>query len=253
MRTVLSTDKSIQVNDTVLSKYGDATNDVWNLVMPSGGWHSSGRPERIIINDSVDLIHKDNIYEASGTNNVTIRVDVSRIYRESKCNVDWFTFDYDFRIIPQNLASPVGDYNITYPSNGFYNDQNISLVVKYGPTSSPYKYSETVATFGSTNWGPSGRIVTGAFTTESQIDYLQRISWWVVTDSDESPIRLTYNYSDRYGQGFSGTKSTSWYTFDNIDSGIQLCSTTDFNYGSTSGLVGSTSRNISLSNTKRVY
>lgn len=253
MRSVLSTDKSILLNDQPLSKYGDANNEVWNITMPSGGWN--GRPERIILNNSIDLIHKDNVYEAYGTNNVAIRVDIDSVYKDSKCGVDWIAFNYDFRIIPQNLVSPIGDYNITYPATGFYNDQNIYLVVKYGPDSMPYKYSETVAIFGPGNWGPAGRRDYSGFTTESQTEQLGRISWWVVTESDESPIRLTYNFSDRYGQGFSGSKSTSWYSFNGIDSGIHLCALTlaGFSPTSTSGLVGSTSREISLSNSKRIY
>lgn len=254
MRSVLSTDKNILLNDQPLSKYGDATNNVWNITMPNGGWKGSGKPVRIwLANTGTDFIHQDDIYEATGSNYVSIQVDISRIYKDSKCSEDWFTFDYDFRIIPQNLVSPVGDYNIGYSPTCLYNDQDIYLVVKYGTASNPYMYSEIVDTFNSTSWGPSVRRVTGGFVTSKKIDYLERISWWVVTENDEAPIRLTYNYSDRYGQGFSGTKSQSWYSFYDIDSGRELCSATSFGYTSASGMVGSTAQSISVSNSKRIY
>lgn len=251
MRTALTTDKSIQVNDTALSSYGNNLNRVWNLQMPSGGWN--GRPERIILNDSIDLIHLDNVYEANGTNYLEIAITASNIQAESRCGEDWFTFDYDFRLIPHNLVSPVGDYNITYPTNCLYNDQDIRLVVHYGPTSEPYKYSETVYTFKSGKWGPSILRNTGYFTTFVQPDILTSISWWAYTPNDSSPTVLTYNYSDRYGQGFSGSQTQNYYGFSNIEYGAELCSTTTFGGSSVSGSINSRERNITLFNSKRIY
>ena len=251
MRTALSVDKSIQVNDTALPTYGNDLNRVWNLKMPSGGWN--GRPERIILNDSIDLVHLDNVYEANGTNYLEIAVTVSNIHAESKCGEDWFTFDYDFKMIPHNLVSPVGDYNITYPTGCLYNDQYIRLVVKCGPTSDPYKYSETVSTFGSGKWGPNSVRNTGSFTTLSQTETLNAISWWVYTSKDSSPTVLTYNYSDRYGQGFSGSKKQYYYGFSNTEYGVELCSTTTFGGISVSGSINSIEKDISLFNSKRIY
>lgn len=251
MRTALSVDKSIQVNDLVLQQYGNDLNRVWNLQMPSGGWN--GRPERIILNDSIDLIHKDNIYEANGTNYLEISLTVSNIYAESRCGEDSFTFDYDFKMIPHNLVSPVGDYNITYPTNCLYNDQNISLVVKYGPSNDPYKYSENVSTFGKGKWGPDMLRNTGDFTTLSQTDTLGAISWWIYTKNDSSPTVLTYNYSDRYGQGFSGSETQPYYGFSNTEYGVELCSASSFGGSSVSGSIESLPRNITLFNSKRIY
>ena len=251
MRTALSTDKSIQVNDSVLQQYGNDLNKVWNLQMPSGGWN--GRPERIILNDSIDLIHKDNVYEANGTNYLEIAVTFSNIHAESRCGEDWFTFDYDFKLIPHNLVSPVGDYNITYPTGCLYNDQDIRLVVEYGPTSEPYKYSETVSTFKSGNWGPNSVSNTSSFTTLSQTETLNKISWWVYTQNDSSPTVLTYNYSDRYGQGFSGSKTQKYYGFSNTEYGKELCSTTTFGGSSVSGSIESLPKDITIFNSKRIY
>ena len=251
MRTALSVDKSIQVNDSVLQQYGNDLNRVWNLQMPSGGWN--GRPERIILNDSIDLIHKDNVYEANGTNYLEIALTVSNIILESRCGEDWFTFDYDFKMIPHNLVSPVGDYNITYPTGCLYNDQNIRLVVSYGPTSDPYKYSETVSTFNSGNWGPNSVSNTGSFNTFRQTETLNAISWWVYTKNDSSPTVLTYNYSDRYGQGFSGSKTQNYYGFSNTEYGRELCSTTTFGGSSVSGSIESLPKSITIFNSKRIY
>lgn len=251
MRTRLSIDKSIQVNDISLPKYGNNLNEVWNLQMPSGGWN--GRPERIILNDSIDLIHYDNIYEANGTNYLEIALTVSNIYLESRCGEDKFTFDYDFKMIPHNLVSPVGDYNITYPTNCLYNDQDIRLVVSYGPSNDPYKYSETVSTFGKGKWGPDMVKNTGSFITFTKTDTLTNISWWVYTSNDSSPTVLTYNYSDRYGQGFSGSETQHYYGFSNTEYGVVLCSITTFGGSSVSGSIESLPRNISLFNSKRIY
>lgn len=259
MRTRLSRDKSIQINDVSLPKYGNNLNEVWNLKMPSGGWN--GRPERIILNDSIDLIHKDNVYEANGTNYLEIALTVSFIHVESKCGEDWFTFDYDFKMIPHNLVSPVGDYNIEYPTGCLYNDQDIRLVVEYGPTSEPYKYSETVSTFdsdkvgpfGSGKWGPDMLRNTGSFTTLSKSDNLSNISWWVYTSKDSSPTVLTYNYSDRYGQGFSGSKTQKYYGFSNTEYGVELCSTTTFGGSRVSGSIESLPKDITIFNKKRIY
>lgn len=251
MRTALSVDKSIQVNDSVLQQYGNDLNRVWNLQMPSGGWN--GRPERIILNDSIDLIHKDNIYEANGTNYLEISLTVSNIQVNSSCSEDWFTFNYDFKMIPHNLVSPVGDYNITYPTGCLYNDQNISLVVEYGQSNNPYKYSETVTTFGKGKWGPNMLRNTDYFITAGQTDILNAISWWVYTSNDSSPTVLTYNYSDRYGQGLSGSKTQHYYGFSNTEYGVMLCSTATFGYSSVSGSIESLQRNISLFNSKRIY
>lgn len=251
MRTALSVDKSIQVNDSVLQQYGNDLNRVWNLQMPSGGWN--GRPERIILNDSIDLIHKDNVYEANGTNYLEIALTVSNIHAESKCGEDWFTFNYDFKLIPHNLVSPVGDYNITYPTGCLYNDQNIRLVVEYGPSNDPYKYSETVSTFVKGKWGPDMLRNTGDFITLSKTETLNAISWWVYTSNDSSPTVLTYNYSDRYGQGFSGSETQHYYGFSNTEYGVELCSTTTFGGTSVSGSIESIQRNITLFNSKRIY
>lgn len=251
MRTALSVDKSIQVNDSVLQQYGNDLNRVWNLQMPSGGWN--GRPERIILNDSIDLIHKDNIYEANGTNYLEIAITVSNILAESRCGEDWFTFDYDFKMIPHNLVSPVGDYNITYPTGCLYNDQNIRLVVHYGPSNLPYKYSETVATFGTGKWGPDMLRQTGSFNTLHQTEFLKSISFWVYTPNDSSPTVLTYNYSDRYGQGFSGSKTQKYYGFSNTEYGKELCSTTTFGGISVSGSIESLPKDITIFNSKRIY
>lgn len=251
MRTALTPDKSIKINDVSLPTYGNDLNRVWNIQMPSGGWN--GRPERIILNDSIDLIHKDNIYEGNSPTYIRYQVDVSNIHAESKCGEDWFTFDYDFKILPKNLNSIVGDYNITYPSNCFYNDQKISLIVKYGTTNDPYKYSETVATFGSGKWGTSGLRDTGSFVTFGQTDNLQRISWWIKSATDDRPINLTYNYSDRYGQGYSGSKSTYYYYYYDLGTNIELCSSTEFGGSSVSGFIESEPQNISLTETKRIY
>lgn len=251
MRTALSVDKSIQVNDTILEQYGNDLNRVWNLQMPSGGWN--GRPERIILNDSIDLIHKDNVYEANGTNYIEIALTVSNIHAESQCGEDWFTFDYDFKMIPHNLVSPVGDYNITYPAKCLYNDQNTSLIVKYGPSNDPYKYSETVSTFGSGKWGPDMLINNSSFVTFHETEFLKEISWWVYTSKDSSPTVLTYNYSDRYGQGFSGSKTQVYYGFSNAEYGVELCSTTTFGGSSVSGSIESLPENLTLFNSKRIY
>lgn len=251
MRTALSVDKSIQVNDSVLQQYGNDLNRVWNLQMPSGGWN--GRPERIILNDSIDLIHKDNIYEGNNPTYISYEVDAYSIILSSKCGYDQFTFDYDFRILPKNLVSPVGDYNITYPENCLYNDQSISLIVRYGPSNLPYKYSETVATFGKGKWGTSGLRTVGSFITNSVEDSLQKISFWVKSDVDDRPIILIYNYSDRYGQGYSGSKSTGYYYYYDLGTNIMLCSTTNFYNGSTSGAIETEPQNITLSNSKRIY
>lgn len=251
MRTALSVDKSIQVNDSVLQQYGNDLNRVWNLQMPSGGWN--GRPERIILNDSIDLIHKDNIYEANGTNYLEIALTVNNIHAESRCGEDWFTFNYDFKMIPHNLVSPVGDYNITYPTGCLYNDQDIRLVVEFGPSNDPYKYSETVSTFKSGKWGPDMLRNTGDFITLSKSETLNAISWWVYTPNDSSPTVLTYNYSDRYGQGFSGSKTQQYYGFSNTEYGVMLCSTTTFGGISVSGSIESLQRNITLFNSKRIY
>lgn len=251
MRTALSVDKSIQVNDSVLQQYGNDLNRVWNLQMPSGGWN--GRPERIILNDSIDLIHKNNIYEANGTNYLEIAVTVSNIHVESKCGVDLSTFDYDFKMIPHNLVSPVGDYNITYPAGCLYNDQNISLVVKYGPSNDPYKYSENVSTFSNGKWGPDMLRNTGSYVTTGQADTLNAISWWVYTQNDSSPTVLTYNYSDRYGQGFSGSETQHYYGFSNTEYGVMLCSTTTFGGSSVSGSIESDPKSITIFNSKRIY
>ena len=251
MRTRLSRDKSIQVNDTVLSSYGNNLNEVWNLEMPSGGWN--GRPERIILNDSIDLIHLDNIYEANGTNYLEIALTVSNIQAESRCGDDWFTFYYDFKMIPHNLVSPVGDYNIEYPAGCLHNDQNISLIVKYGPSNDPYKYSETVSQFKPGNWGPNSVSNTGSFTTYTQTDILTSLSFWVYTSNDSSPTVLTYNYSDRYGQGFSGSQQQKYYGFSNTEYGVDLCSTTTFGGISISGSINSREKDITLFNKKRIY
>ena len=251
MRTRLSRDKSIQINDTALSSYGNNLNEVWNLQMPSGGWN--GRPERIILNDSIDLVHLDNVYEANGTNYLEIALTVSNIQAESRCGDDWFTFDYDFKMIPHNLVSPVGDYNITYPAGCLYNDQNISLIVKYGPTNDPYKYSETVSQFKSGNWGPNSVSNTGSFTTYTQTDILTSLSFWIYTPNDSSPTVLTYNYSDRYGQGFSGSQQQKYYGFSNTEYGVELCSTTTFGGISISGSINSREKSIEIFNKKRIY
>lgn len=252
MRTRLSRDKSIQINDISLPKYGNNLNEVWNLQMPSGGWN--GRPKRIILNDSIDLIHLDNIYEANGTNYLEIALTVSKIYAESRCGEDKFTFDYDFKMIPHNLVSPVGDYNIEYPTGCLYNDQDIRLVVHYGPTSDPYKYSETVSVFKSGKWGPNSVSNTGSFTTLSKTDeFLKVISWWIYTPNDSSPTVLTYNYSDRYGQGFSGSKTQKYYGFSNTEYGKELCSTTTFGGISVSGSIESLQKDITIFNSKRIY
>ena len=251
MRTRLSRDKSIQINDSVLEQYGNNLNEVWNLQMPSGGWN--GRPERIILNDSIDLIHKDNVYEGNGTNYLEIAITVSNINAESLCGEDWFTFDYDFKMIPHNLVSPVGDYNITYPKNCLYNDQDIRLVVHYGPSNDPYKYSETVTTFMSGNWGPDMLRHTGSFITFHQTEFLKSISFFVYTPNGSSPTVLTYNYSDRYGQGFSGSQTQKYYGFSNIEYGKELCSTTTFGGSSVSGSINSIEKNITLFNSKRIY
>lgn len=251
MRTALSVDKSIQVNDTVLSTYGNDLNRVWNLQMPSGGWN--GRPERIILNDSIDLIHKANIYEANGTNYLEIALTVSKIHVESQCGEDWFTFDYDLKMIPHNLVSPVGDYNIEYPTGCLYNDQDIRLVVNYGPSNFPYNYSETVSTFKSGKWGPNSVSNTGSFTTISKTETLNAISWWIYTSNDSSPTVLTYNYSDRYGQGFSGSKTQKYYGFSNTEYGKMLCSTTTFGGISVSGSIESLPKDITIFNSKRIY
>lgn len=252
MRTALSVDKSIQVNDSVLQQYGNQFNKVWNLQMPSGGWN--GRPERIILNDSIDLIHKDNIYEANGPTYISYEVDVTNIHAESRCGEDWFTFNYDFKMIPHNLVSPVGDYNITYPTGCLYNDQNISLIVKYGPSDDLYRYSETVAIFGKGSLDTGGKITYGSFITKAVNDNLWEISFWVKSATDDRPIMLTYNYSDRYGQGFSGSKSIYYYNYGLGDApGIKLCSTENFGGISVYGAIESEPQNISLSNRKRVY
>lgn len=251
MRTALSVDKSIQVNDSVLQQYGNTLNRVWNLQMPSGGWN--GRPERIILNDSIDLIHKDNVYEGKSPTYIRYQVDAYSINLDSKCGYDQFTFDYKFRILPHNLVSPVGDYNITYPENCFYNDQSISLIVKYGPSNFPYKYSETVATFGTGKWGTSGLITAGSFITNSVEDSLTALSWWIKSATDDRPIKLTYNYSDRYGQGYSGSKDTGYYYYYDLGTNIELCSATTFGGSSTSGAIETEPQNIVLSNSKRIY
>lgn len=251
MRTALSVDKSIQVNGINLQQYGNDLNKVWNLQMPSGGWN--GRPERIILNDSIDLIHKNNIYEAKGTNYLEIALTVSNIIIESKCGNEGFTFNYDFKMIPHNLVSPVGDYNITYPTNCLYNDQNVSLVVKYGPSNDPYKYSENVSTFMPGNWGPDMLRNTGRHFTDIQQDTLNTISWWVYTQNDGAPTVLKYNYSDRYGQGFSGSETQPYYSFSNLEYGVELCSKTTFGGSSVSGSIDSSPRNITLFNSKGIY
>lgn len=253
MRTRLSRDKSIQINDISLPKYGNNLNEVWNLQMPSGGWN--GRPERIILNDSIDLIHKDNVYEANGTTNISYEVDAYNIELDSKCGFEHFAFDYKFRILPNGLVSPIGDYNITYQENCLYNDQDISLIVKYGPSSNPYKYSETVATFRSGRWGTGGLRTVGYFNTKSVEDSLIEISFWVKSGRDDRPINLTYSYSDRYGQGYSGTKETGWYYLYGLGdaAGIKLCSTRTFGKSSISGAVEPEPQNISLSVSKRIY
>lgn len=251
MRTALTTDKSIQVNDVSLPTYGNDLNRVWNLQMPSGGWN--GRPERIVLNDSIDLIHKDNVYEANGTNYLEIALTVSKVLAESQCGEDWFTFDYDLKMIPHNLVSPVGDYNITYPTGCLYNDQDIRLVVSYGPSNDPYKYSETVSTFGKGKWGPNMLVNTGSFTTLRITGALNAISWWIYTSNGSSPTVLTYNYSDRYGQGFSGSKTQNYYGFSNTEYGKELCSTTTFGGISVSGSINSIEKNITIFNSKRIY
>ena len=254
MRTRLSRDKSIQINDVSLPKYGNNLNEVWNLQMPSGGWN--GRPERIILNDSIDLIHKDNIYEANGPTYISYEVDAYNILIYSKCGYEQFTFEYKFRILPHGLVSPVGDYNITYQENQcFYNDQNISLIVKYGPSNNPYKYSETVATFKTGKWGTGGEIAVGSFNTNTVEDMLWEISFWVKSATSDRPIKLTYSYSDRYGQGLSGTKETGFYYLYSLGDppGIKLCSTKDFVGSSVSGVIETEPQSISLSYSKRIY
>lgn len=254
MRTRLSRDKSIQINDISLPKYGNNLNEVWNLQMPSGGWN--GRPERIILNDSIDLVHLDNIYEANGPTYISYEVDAYNIHIDSKCGYEQFTFEWKFRILPHGIVSPVGDYNITYQENQcFYNDQSISLIVKYGPSDNIYKYSETVATFTPGKWGTGGKRAVGSFVTNTVEDSLWEISFWVKSGRDDRPINLTYSYSDRYGQGLSGTKETGWYYLYSLGDppGIKLCSTKDFGGSSVSGVIETEPQSISLSYSKRIY